>query len=159
MSPSNCSGTAGSPFSLEAATLKPWFYTNVRRSLLRRSQAHVYAHRISEKAAQRALLPFAEILHFISIVLWLLTISLDKQIFLPLSLPLPVSLSLSVRMRSGPCKQAAVSRSRWRHGGKWQLAVNSIFVRAIPLMWGVLLLFGRVRPITERPGGRGAFAF
>lgn len=87
MSPSNCSGTAGSPFSLEAATLRmPWFYTNVRRSLLRRSQAHVYAHRISEKAAQRALLPFAEILHFISIVLWLLTISLDKQIFLPLSL-------------------------------------------------------------------------
>lgn len=59
----------------------------------------MYMHTGSaRKAAQRALLPFAEILHFISIVLWLLTISLDKQIFLPLSLPLPVSLPASLSL-------------------------------------------------------------
>lgn len=93
--------------------------------------------------------------------------SLSASPCLPPCLPLSLSLRGCVQdhVNRRPCHVPAdVSMRRYmdlikRRGVKWQMAVNSIFVRAIPLMRGVLLLFGRVRPIAERHGGQGAFAF
>lgn len=104
--PSKCSGRPGSLFSLGAATLMLWFYTNADRSLLSRSGAHVNAGRISGKAAQRDLLPSAQIRPFIPIVLPLLKISLDEQLS-------PSSLRLSLSLSPWGCVQEHVNKRPW----------------------------------------------